>query len=81
MSDIVERKIGGLTVRIDRSTCIASEDCMAVAPELFELDDESICSFRDPAGKVDRDRVIESCRVCPVDALIVLEADGRQVVP
>jgi hypothetical protein len=25
--------------------------------------------------------ILEACRVCPVDALEVMDADGRQLVP
>src|SRR6187455_1139199 len=45
MSKIVEKKIGELTVRIDRELCIGSGNCVKVAPDLFELDEEVICSF------------------------------------
>jgi ferredoxin len=34
-----ERAVGDLTVRIDRGTCIASANCIKLAPELFELDE------------------------------------------
>ena len=40
MQDFVERKLGDLTVRIDRLRCIASSNCMEVAPEVFEYDGE-----------------------------------------
>jgi len=81
MSDVVERKIGDLTVRIDRETCISTENCVEVGPGLFGLDDESICSFLPVAGAIDREGVIEACQICPVDALIVLDEDGTQIVP
>jgi len=81
MSDIVERKFGALALRIDRATCIANESCMSIAPEVFELDDDQICTFRNPAGDVERERLIEACQICPVDALIVLDEDGKEIVP
>lgn len=81
MGDFRERRVGDLTVRIDRGTCIASANCTKLAPELFEIDDENIVTFREPAGAVERERVIEACTVCPVDALHVLDADGNRLVP
>lgn len=81
MEDYQERKISGLTVRIDRRTCIASENCMGLAPELFELDVTRIVTFREDAPDIDHDQLIEACDVCPVDALIVLDEDGNQIVP
>ncbi len=81
MGDFVERKIGDLTIRIDRNTCIGSANCIKAAPEVFELDSEKICAFKDNRGKGDRDVVIEACSVCPVDALYVIDATGTQLVP
>ena len=81
MSDFVERKIGDLTVRIDRGRCIASTNCINVAGESFELDEEGIVAFRDDAQEITRDMLIDGCDSCPVDALIVLDADGNQIVP
>ena len=81
MSDFVERKIGDLTVRIDRGRCIASTNCINVAGESFELDEEGIVAFRDDAQEITRDMLIDGCDSCPVDALIVLDADGNQILP
>jgi ferredoxin len=75
-----ERKIGKLTVRIERENCIGSRNCMHIASDLFELDDEGIASFRENAT-ADRDTVIEACQACPVEALHVLDEDGRRIVP
>ncbi len=81
MSDTVERQFGDLKVVIDRDTCIATDNCIAVAPEVFELDDNHICRFKKDTGNVDRDKLIEACRVCPVDALSVIDVSGKQLVP
>ncbi len=58
--DTTERKFGDLTVQIDRDTCIASANCMKVAPEIFELDDEGICRFKADAPEIERERLIEA---------------------
>ena len=81
MSDTVERKIGEVTVRIDRRTCIGSGNCVKVAPELFRMDDEGIAAFSAGADRVARDLVLEACRVCPVEALTVLDAAGNRIGP
>lgn len=81
MPPILERKTAGLTVRIDRNTCMANGSCVKIAPELFHIDDESICAFVEPASEIERERLIEACRLCPVDALMVLDAEGRSIVP
>jgi len=81
MQDFVERKLGDLTVRIDRLRCIASSNCMEVAPEVYEYDGETICAFKDNPGPIERERLIEACDICPVDALSVIDATGKQLVP
>jgi len=80
MGEFIERKVGDLTIRIDRTACSAFKACMKVAPEAFELDEENICTFKSPE-QVERDRLIEACEACPVDALAVFDAHGRQIVP
>lgn len=81
MSDVEERRVGDLTVRIDRLLCVGFGDCIEEAPEAFEFDEEGIVVFKDGAEAVDRERLIESCDICPVDALVVLKEDGTQIVP
>jgi ferredoxin len=81
VAEFEERRVGGVTVRIDRTVCIGTANCAKVAPELFVLDDERIITFREPAVEIEPDRAVEACRVCPVDALAAFDADGRPLVP
>ena len=81
MADVVERKIGELTVKIDRLLCVGFGDCIDEAPESFVLDEEGIVIFRDDAERAGRERLLRACEACPVDALSVLDGDGHQVVP
>ena len=47
MSDeLVERVIGGLRVRIDRTLCVGFGDCVTAAPDAFILDSEDIAVYR-----------------------------------
>lgn len=80
MSDMRERTISGVTVKIDRSLCIGSGNCTNLAPEIFEIDQQNLVDFQDETPDIDQDRLTESCAICPVDALIV-EEDGEQIVP
>lgn len=81
MAETQERTISGLLVRIERNVCIGSANCIKLAPEVFELDPEGIVTFRTGAPDIGRDRLLEACGVCPVDALVVLDAGGTQLVP
>jgi len=76
-----EKQVGDLTIRIDRHTCIGSGNCTKVAPEVFELDDTTIVTFREDMEEVDRDTLLEACEVCPVEALVAYDKDGKQIIP
>ena len=80
MDELTERVVHGLTIRIDRSLCVGFGDCVDEAIEAFRLDDEGIVVFVEPE-RVARERVLRACDACPVDAITVTDADGRQLVP
>ena len=79
--DIEEHQVAGLTVKIDRLSCVGFETCVEVAPDLFEMDEEGIAIFTSDTSEVDKETVLEACKECPVDALVVLDASGNQLHP
>jgi ferredoxin len=81
VSDVLERRVGGLTVRIDRLLCVGFGDCIDDAPEAFELDGDGVVAFREGADATGRERLVRACAACPVDALTVLDEGGRQLAP
>lgn len=88
MGDPVEHQIGDLTVRIKGNTCISTGNCINLAPDYFEFDDRKIVSFKDgipgpddELPEADRERIVEACSLCPVEALEVIDGDGNQLVP
>ncbi len=81
MEEFEEKNISDLKIKIDRTTCIATGNCIKAAPEVFELDDERICSFRKDLIEIENERLIEACSVCPVDALTAINKKGEKIVP
>jgi ferredoxin len=81
VSDTEERRIGELSVRIDRLICVGFGDCIDEAPEAFRFDDEGIATFTPTADGVDPSILVEACRACPVDAIQVMDPDGEIIVP
>jgi ferredoxin len=77
---MVERKIAGLTVLIDRDSCIGTGACVAIAPEHLELDSQMIVAFKEEPGETTREAILEACQVCPVEALKVRDESGAQIV-
>ena len=79
--DIEERQVAGLMVKIDRLICVGFETCVEVAPDLFQMDEEGSAIFTSNTNEVDKETVLEACKECPVDALVVLDASGNQLHP
>ena len=79
--DIEERQVAGLVVKIDKLICVGFESCVEVAPDLFQMDEEGIAIFTSDTNEVDEETVLDACKECPVDALVVLDASGDQLHP
>jgi ferredoxin len=81
MADIIERRIGGLTVRLDRHLCVGFGDCIDEAPAVFELDEEGVAAFLpDEAVDTSRAQLRRACEACPVDAISLHTATGEPVI-
>lgn len=80
VSDQVERTVGALRVRIDRTLCVGFGECVSAAPAAFALDGDDIAVFVHP-DQVSREQLLKACDGCPVDALTVWDETGRQIVP
>jgi ferredoxin len=80
VSRLDERIVHGLRVVIDRELCVGFADCVKEAPEGFKLDQDTIATFLNPEA-VERERLLRACDACPVDAITIWDADGRQLVP
>ena len=74
------REVHGLRVEIDRDLCVGFGDCVDVAPDAFELDDENVAVFTCPES-VDREQILAACRECPVDASAARDEGGAVVAP
>jgi ferredoxin len=48
---------------------------------VFVFDDEGIVTFTRTETDVAREQLIEACLACPVDALIVIDDTGTEIVP
>lgn len=80
MSDFEDKSVGDLRIRIDRTLCVGFGDCVTGAPEAFVVADDGVVAFVAPEA-ADRERLLAACDACPVDALTVWDASGRQIVP
>ena len=72
-------KIGKIVV--DRDTCIGSANCVAVLPEVMDLDDEGKATVKLGVSLDDVVRVLDAAKSCPVQAIAVYDEAGKQVWP
>ncbi|RJO59817.1 ferredoxin [Candidatus Parcubacteria bacterium] len=68
------------SITVDREKCISAATCVAVAPEVFELDGEGKAVVKNATGNDDA-TIIEAAKSCPTQAIIVISEDGKQLVP
>ena len=80
MADARARVIGDLRVGIDETLCVGFGDCVALAPEAFRLNAEGMVEFVEPPH-AEPARLLAACAACPVDALLVWDAQGTRLVP
>lgn len=56
--------------RVERDLCISCGACASIAPDIFELDDESISVVIGPVTAINKGNVIEAAEACPTSAII-----------
>jgi ferredoxin len=69
-----------MKVKVDRELCIGVSNCVAIAPTVFNLDDQNKTVVLDP-GSVDEETLVEAARSCPESAIILEEDEGNQLYP
>jgi ferredoxin len=67
-------------VSIDQSRCIGAGNCVHIAPQAFQLDEENVAYLVDP-GSVDDDVLLDAAKSCPTDAIYLDTQDGEAVYP
>lgn len=69
-----------LRIEIDRQSCTGMAECIRIAPNVFELDEENIAIVVD-ASAATREQLLEAARECPTQAIKLYELDGTQIYP
>jgi ferredoxin len=77
----VTRKIRNLTMRIDRDLCIGASTCVAIAPKAWELDGEAKAIILDTCDQESDETLLEAAKGCPVMAIFITDAAGKQIFP
>jgi ferredoxin len=75
-----ERLVHGLRIRLDREICVGFGDCVSAAPGALQLDGEGLVVFERPEGAT-REELVRAAEACPVDAILVWDAEGNAIAP
>lgn len=67
-------------VKVIRDLCIGAASCIAIAPKVFQLDNESKAIIIDAEGNTPED-ILAAAQSCPVNAIIIEDENGNQVWP
>lgn len=76
-----QKIIGKYKVEVIRDKCISAASCVAIAPAVFDLDEEQIAIILDQDGNDDETKLL-AAQSCPTAAIIVTNLEtGEQVWP
>jgi len=67
-------------IAVDRAMCIGADSCVAVAPGVFQLDDEKLAYVVDP-DSTDEDTILMAAQSCPVLAILLFDENGKKIFP
>lgn len=71
-------KIG--KIYVDRDLCIGAASCVAIAPGVFQLDEENKAYVANEKG-ADDEMILLAAKSCPTKAIIVFDTEGNQIYP
>lgn len=78
---VTELQVGKYKVEVIREKCIGAASCVAIAPNVFALDEEEIAIILQQNGD-DDETILLSAQSCPTAAIIVTDTStGEQVWP
>lgn len=69
-----------MRIEIKRDICIGAATCSAIAPDVFELDDELKARVKNPTG-ADEATILEAAKSCPTLAIYIYDDANKQIFP
>jgi|WetSurMetagenome_2_1015567.scaffolds.fasta_scaffold1690824_1 ferredoxin len=76
-----EVQVGKYKIKVIRSLCIGAASCVAVSPNVFQLDQESKAIIPENANDLP-ENILMAAQSCPTKAIIIIDTEtGAQVWP
>ncbi len=66
---------------INPELCIGAASCLGVAPEAYELNEESIAVLKTSWKELTDDLLIQSAQSCPTKAIFLFDKERKQIFP
>jgi ferredoxin len=75
------RKRKPMKIIVDQSKCTGRRNCIAMAPGVFDLNEQFKAFVADPKGDSDED-ILKAARLCPTLAITLEdEKTGKRIYP
>ncbi len=70
-----------MKITVDRSKCRGHRNCITMAPDVFDLDEEFKAVVIDPKGDSD-EKIVKAAKLCPTAAIILEDENtGKRIFP
>jgi ferredoxin len=69
-----------MKVKVDKELCIGAGNCIASAPDMFELDKDDKAVYLGSVSAPE-DKVLKAAKSCPYEAISVESDDGERIYP
>ncbi len=80
-SEDKEMIIGQYRIKIIKHLCIGAASCVAISPDVYELNDENIAVFKNGATD-QQENLLAAAQSCPTKAIEIYDKDtGDKVWP
>lgn len=70
------RQIGKYTVKVIQSKCIAAASCVAISPDIFQLNEQNLVELIEN-GQDQEDNIMLAAQSCPTGAIEIYEGKVR----
>lgn len=72
-------RIGRYNVKVVRRDCIGAATCVAISPNVFELDNANIAVIKDGASDSE-ENLLAAAQGCPTKAIIITDAETGEMI-
>ncbi|MFA6098102.1 MAG: ferredoxin [Patescibacteria group bacterium] len=69
-----------MKIKLLKDKCISAGTCVAIAPDVFELDGDGKVSLKNPTGADDA-TILDAAKSCPTQAIEIYDDEDKRIFP